>query len=289
MGPVGRELGLEHLSREGFLRLVDFVLEQIPPARVHAGRRMPPPPSGVSVELYAYPVFDVPLTGGKHLRCGDGDGVAELELRPGEVLFSEPFAWKLPLWDRPHELCCLVFRPECIRITYVDAGSGGRPVCGCFFHTALPPSDTVRKVAGCLAAAPDEARCDLVRALFRMSRAALAEDQAEPPGKARITYEKIRLHLEENFGVETDRARVARLFGLNPGYLSRLFAEHGERGFSETLLEIRMAYAAMLLRETELLVDEVAFRCGYRSTTFFSAVFRNCHGMPPGRFRRRFR
>ena len=116
MGPVGRELGLEHLSREGFLRLVDFVLEQIPPARVHAGRRMPPPPSGVSVELYAYPVFDVPLTGGKHLRCGDGDGVAELELRPGEVLFSEPFAWKLPLWDRPHELCCLVFRPECIRI-----------------------------------------------------------------------------------------------------------------------------------------------------------------------------
>lgn len=95
MGPVGRELGLEHLSREGFLRLVDFVLEQIPPARVHAGRRMPPPPSGVPVELYAYPVFDVPLTGGKHLRCGDGDGVAELELRPGEVLFSEPFAWKL--------------------------------------------------------------------------------------------------------------------------------------------------------------------------------------------------
>lgn len=171
MGPVGRELGLEHLSREGFLRLVDFVLEQIPPARVHAGRRMPPPPSGVPVELYAYPVFDVPLTGGKHLRCGDGDGVAELELHPGEVLFSEPFAWKLPLWDRPHELCCLVFRPECIRITYVDAGSGGRPVCGCFFHTALPPSDTVRKVAGCLAAAPDEARCDLVRALFRMSRA----------------------------------------------------------------------------------------------------------------------
>lgn len=115
-----------------------------------------------------------------------------------------------------------------------------------------------------------------------MSRAALAEDHAELPGKARITYEKIRLHLEENFGVETDRARVARLFGLNPGYLSRLFAEHGERGFSETLLEIRMAYAAMLLRETELLVDEVAFRCGYRSTTFFSAVFRNCHGMPPG-------
>lgn len=76
---------------------------------------------------------------------------------------------------------------------------------GCFFHTALPPSDTVRKVAGCLAAAPDEARSDLVRALFRMSRAALAEDHAELPGKARITYEKIRLHLEENFGVETDR------------------------------------------------------------------------------------
>ncbi|UKI30063.1 MAG: hypothetical protein L6W00_18945 [Lentisphaeria bacterium] len=68
---------------------------------------------------------------------GKRGGVCERILTPGEVLFSEPLAWKLPGWDRPHELCCFVFREEFIRITYVDIPDAlppdARPVCGCFF------------------------------------------------------------------------------------------------------------------------------------------------------------
>lgn len=289
MGPVARQLGLEHLSRPAFLRLLDFVLERIAPQRIHAGRRLPSPPEGRSAERYPYPVFDIPLAGKKLLLCGDGRGTRELLLPPGELLYSEPLAWKLPFWESPHELCCIVLRPECIRVTYVNAAEprpGLRPACSCFFHTALPPSDTLRRLSGCLASSPEEARADLVRALFRIIRAELAADRAALPGKARITYGKIRLHLEENFGAETGRAQVARLFRLNPGYLSRLFMEQGGQSFSETLSAIRMEHAAMLLRETDSLVDEIAFRCGYRSTTFFTAAFRRRHGLPPGRFRR---
>ena len=41
----------------------------------------------------------------------------------------------------------------------------------------------------------------------------------------------------------------------------------------------------MLLRETDLLVDEIADRCGYQSTTFFTAAFKKRFGQPPARYR----
>lgn len=41
----------------------------------------------------------------------------------------------------------------------------------------------------------------------------------------------------------------------------------------------------MLLRETDLLVDEVADRCCYRSTTLFTAAFKTRFGLPPARYR----
>lgn len=292
MGRIQEQLHLNHLSREGFLRLADYIINAMELRHVYFGRRTPSPGHG-QIEMHPAFIFDVPLSGEKHLSWGDAAGVCERILPPGEVLLCEPLAWKLPSWDRPHELCCFVFREEYIRLTYVDIPAplppGSRPVCSCFFHSQLPPSDSIRNLLHCLAEQgrngdPGCAMPDLARGLFRLTLARLKEDSPPPEGKATRNYERIRQYLQENFRSPITRESVAEQFHLHPGYLSRLFTARGEN-FSTVLRDLRMDHAAVLLRNTELLVDEIADQCGYQSTTFFTAVFRSRFGVPPGKYR----
>ena len=292
MGRVQETLQLRHLSREGFLRLIDHITDTLELRHIFFGRPSPSPGHG-QLEMHPAFVFDVPLSGGKQLAWGGPAGVCERHLTPGEVLFCEPLAWKLPGWESPHELCCFVFREEFIRVTYVDIPEalppGIRPVCSCFVHSQLPPTESIRRILHCLTELgrngdPGNAAPDLVRGLFRLTRSRLAEDGSPQTGKAERNYERIRQNLQENFRSPLSREGVAEEFRLHPGYLSRLFTTRGE-SFSAVLRDLRLEHAALLLRNTELLVDEIADQCGYQSTTFFTTVFRSRYGMPPGRYR----
>lgn len=293
MGEVAEKLGLEHLNRDGFIRLIEFILGNLPPQKLHYGCQKSFDRAEL-VEMYPMPVFDIPLSGQKHLAHVGTTGMAELTLSPGEALYCEPYAWKQPVWDLPHELCCLVFNKEFIRLTYVELAhplpEGERPLCRCFYHTRLPPTDTMLKLLDCLDNIGDEAdsfhaAADILRAILKLVRAMLVDDHALILTKAQTTFQRVYHYLAENFGVTVSREQVARIFRLHPGYLSRLFAEQGGGSFSRALRKIRMEHAANLLRNTDLLMDKIARQCGYRSTPTFTAVFKEYYGLPPGRFR----
>lgn len=293
MGEIGEKLQLTHLKRDSFLRLLDFLTTSLPPRRVVTAAPMCNPPVHEHLELYPHPVFDLPLSGVKMMTFCDPAGQCRTErFLPGDVFQLPPATWKLPRWTHAHEMACLVLQKNFIRITYVDitAPTGTRPLCNTFFHTAQPPSKEIRQLAELLARIgldDDHAGVtpDLFRALLHLVRHALVNDCAPEIPKARMTFLKIRNYLLENFTAELSREEVARKFHLNSSYLSRLFHEQEGCSFSAFLIRLRLERAAMLLRETDLLVDEIADSCGYRSTTFFSAAFKHVYGIPPGRYR----
>jgi AraC-like DNA-binding protein len=215
-------------------------------------------------------------------------------MRPGDVLHSPPLAWKMPLWDEAHELFCLVYKRDVVRLTYVDVSqpfpAGERPACTCFYHTQLPPAEEIQSLLHTLEILaaegdPAEAGPPLVLALVRLTRAQLVADRAVLMSKAQVTFQKAQQYLMENFGSPLDRQQVAGALRLHPGYLSRLFRQQSGKTFSHYLRRLRMEHAALLLRETDALIDEIADHCGYRSTTFFVTAFRKHFGLPPGRFR----
>ncbi len=294
MGGIAGALGLEHFSREGFLRLTDFILNEIPPVRLVSAYRSPPPVHE-PFELYLHPVFDLPLAGEKEMIFTGRDGKrSEVILRPGDVFQLPAAVWKLPRWNLPHEMACFVFQRDFVRITYLELAAplpdGSRPVSSCFFHTEAPPDENMCRLLELLARLglsgdPGGAGPELFRGLLRMVRSMLASDRAPRPTKGEATFHKIRDYLVENFSEPITREETARLFQLHPGYLSRLVREREGCTFSELLIRLRLEHAAMLLRETGLLVDEIADRCGYRSTTFFTAAFKRRYGLPPARFR----
>lgn len=290
MGKIAEKLKIRGFARTDAMHLLDYILTEIPPRRLAVAHPRPAPPDHEGIEVYPRHVFDIPLSGVKHILHGTGTERREENLTPGEALFTPPESWKLPLWDSAHELFCLVYSADFLRCTYVDYSSPDpekrRPVCTHFYHTSAAPTPALRKLLHLLAEVDDEtAGADLARALFRLTRGFLANDNRSRTGKAERTFQEIRQYMAENFCLPLTREETAAYFQLNPNYLSRLFRQRSGSSFSEILRSMRLEHAAFLLRATDLLVDEITLQCGYQSTPFFTSAFHRHFGLPPGQYR----
>jgi len=294
MGEIAGKLKIGSFTRTDAAHLLDYILTEIPPRRIAAAHRHPEPPEQEGLEVYPRDVFDIPLSGVKHILRGTGRERCEENLRPGEALFTPSESWKLPLWDSPHELFCLVYSADFLRCTYVDCSvpdpEKRRPVCTHFYHTAAAPTPALRKLLHLLAEVDDEtAAADLARALFRLTRSFLTNDTQSRTGKAERTFQEIRQYMSENFSLPLTREETAAYFQLNPNYLSRLFRQRSGDTFSGLLRSMRMEHAAFLLRRTDLLIDEITLQCGYQSTPFFTSAFHRHFGLPPGQYRLKYK
>lgn len=290
MGKIAEKLKIRGFARTDAMHLLDYILTEIPPRRLAVAHPRPAPPDHEGLEVYPRHVFDIPLSGVKHILHGTGTERREENLTPGEALFTPPESWKLPLWDSAHELFCLVYSADFLRCTYVDYSSPDpekrRPVCTHFYHTSAAPTPALRKLLHLLAEVDDEtAGADLARALFRLTRGFLANDNRSRTGKAERTFQEVRQYMAENFCLPLTREETAAYFQLNPNYLSRLFRQRSGSSFSEILRSMRLEHAAFLLRATDLLVDEITLQCGYQSTPFFTSAFHRHFGLPPGQYR----
>jgi two-component system response regulator YesN len=88
-------------------------------------------------------------------------------------------------------------------------------------------------------------------------------------------------HLDEKVSLE----QAADHVGLTPNYLGALFKRSTGTGFKQYVTRARMERAGRLLRETNLLVYEVAERVGIPSYRYFSRVFHDHYGRSPQEYR----
>jgi AraC-like DNA-binding protein len=66
-----------------------------------------------------------------------------------------------------------------------------------------------------------------------------------------------------------------------PGCLKKYF----NLSFPQYLNAIRLAEAKRLLKETDLMISEIAFRIGYKSIPHFNRIFKQNEKMPPKEYR----
>lgn len=85
-----------------------------------------------------------------------------------------------------------------------------------------------------------------------------------------------------------DRNAMARLAGISPRHLDRLFVRHLKTGFLDTYRGIRLNHARRLLEQSPLSVSEVAFATGFSSAGHFSRCFKQAFGTGPKQLRARF-
>ncbi|MDD3119773.1 MAG: AraC family transcriptional regulator [Victivallales bacterium] len=106
-----------------------------------------------------------------------------------------------------------------------------------------------------------------------------------PNGSGIQTFQRIATYLEAHSKAPVSRKELAMRFHLHPDYVTRLFQQHAQCGFSEYLLRLRMLSATWLLDNSELSVREIAANCGFNDVGYFIKVFRGRYGKTPAKYR----
>ncbi len=92
-------------------------------------------------------------------------------------------------------------------------------------------------------------------------------------------------YLETVLDDEIDEKKVNMLSGYSYSMFSRLFSILTETTLSEYLRSRRLTEAAIILRDTDKKIIDIAFKFGYESSDSFGTAFKNFHGFTPSEVR----
>ncbi len=286
-------LEVKGFDRDSFITLLEYMIHNITVKKVHFASHSEL--KGVDGGIGPYSRLDFTLTGIKHMIYPDGNVLYDVCMSPGEVCYSPPMTWKAPQWDHLHRMSSLVYSQRIIRITFIDYNQFSSRYLNqgadIFYHTGTPIPEAGKAILHALnllsesPSVPEVANA-LVSVLLHLTLEVLKCGDVPKAGKHNLTFTRINQYLHENFIYPINRQHVASEFKLNPSYLSRLFSELGETTFNNTLRNMRLEHAAMLLKNSNLSVDEITNNCGYLSSTSFISTFKKQYGMPPGEFRK---
>ncbi|XID96041.1 helix-turn-helix domain-containing protein [Paenibacillaceae bacterium WGS1546] len=92
--------------------------------------------------------------------------------------------------------------------------------------------------------------------------------------------------LRQNYDRDIRASDAAAAVRLNPGYLQRIFKRSTGKTIVDTLTDIRMEKAKMLLKRTDIPVTDVYEYVGVGSRQYFHALFRKHTGMTPLDYRK---
>jgi YesN/AraC family two-component response regulator len=103
--------------------------------------------------------------------------------------------------------------------------------------------------------------------------------------KSKSSIDKAVKYIEEHYEQECSLTDVAAYVQMNPSYLSALFKKTTGETFKSCLNRMRMDKAALLLRNTDMKINEIASATGFDEPNYFTNVFRQQFRMSPKEFR----
>ena len=160
--------------------------------------------------------------------------------------------------------------------------------------TALAGNETIQQIFAAMYQPPKEIRpiwqkikvVELLLVLSQMEISRekhLTEYRAEQVEIIRQIHDRLTDNLEQRFSIES----LSRQYLMNPTTLKNMFKAVYGTSIAAHIREHRMAYAARLLRSSELSIGDIAQKVGYDSQSRFSSVFKEHYHMLPREYRRK--
>lgn len=149
------------------------------------------------------------------------------------------------------------------------------------FATALNNEDSLRKYIADLGHAITGTLSD-----YKKPDSAEETSAEEKPSSLQNILTYISNHFtEETFSVKT----AADYFNMSVSNLSHYFKKNTGQNLSEYISALRFEQAKQLLRETDLLLQDISTQCGYLHLSTFMRQFKQREGCTPAIYRARFR
>lgn len=134
---------------------------------------------------------------------------------------------------------------------------------------------------------PDEFSDELIKnyivtLLIRLSR--ITEKTAFEV-KAPSFIQQITDYISENYSTEISLCDLSTQFSVSKSHLSRQFKANTGLGINEYITIVRIRNAERLLLTTDFSITEIATKCGFNDSNYFSSVFKKLKGVAPLKFR----
>lgn len=95
-------------------------------------------------------------------------------------------------------------------------------------------------------------------------------------------------YLQKNFASDISLTELANMYSVTPVHFSRMFKKVTGFGFCEYLNILRLQKAESLMYQSpKTSITEIASKCGFADSNYFSVKFKKMYGLPPKSFIKR--
>lgn len=112
-----------------------------------------------------------------------------------------------------------------------------------------------------------------------------AESESTKALKAKDFVPMIKRYIEENYQNDLSLSLLAKEFMMSSKYLSSVFKKTTGMNLNRYINIVRINRAEVMLRETEISVQDISYLCGYGDCSYFTKVFRDIMGETPTEYR----
>jgi AraC-like DNA-binding protein len=275
-------------ARRTIARALQALLRDTRIRAVHFAEAAVTPPALAYVTTF--PRLSVPLAGSHPMEIARRARTVRLALVRGHAVFVGRNCWNRPDWSSPVKVLTFLFGKKQIGVSLVTH-DGRRSEPGPALKTTLSPLDgptqNILAALASLATQPRTAPLDrlLTESLLHACLQLLENPAAPHPRKAARTYEAVCLYVQEHFQSTLTRSAVARVFGVTPNHVSRLFRREGAMRFNGYVTLVRIDRAKFMLTQYGVTLKQIAVNCGYRDVAYFCRVFHRITKITPTEYR----
>jgi AraC-like DNA-binding protein len=237
------------------------------------------------------PHFEYVLSGNLPICLSHGDKIIEKNKTAGDLIYVSPGAWIGRYHNTRRSLLVInVFNDgvECYR-SYHEAKSTDMPKQRISYYSYRPLDQGVFHILKAfdyyVVGENQVLKNSLLKSFLYGIVNHLESDEKEKRTKAHATFKMILQFMKEQCHLAIDRQVVAAEFGITVDYISHLFQRFHNDSFNNTLNNLKMTKASLLLQQTTLNVKQIAEQLGYPETSYFIKVFRHHFGVTPGTYR----
>jgi len=101
----------------------------------------------------------------------------------------------------------------------------------------------------------------------------------------RERMDKINYYIQVNFDRELKEKDVADFIGMSTGHFSHFFSKMYRCCFIDYLNRYKVNFATKLLKDTDLQIIDICYRCGFSTQNQFNRAFKKELKMAPSKYR----
>lgn len=242
-----------------------------------------------AMNIQPWPRINVMLRGSMDFETSNG----LLRLKENEIAIIPPYYYCRVVAFKPasiHRSFSFILRNGYLRMVYNECEAG---------HSIWPPTLQYHLNTLSLATsysfnafsaldaicAPDGVVQEMFLTMMKLIRYDLEREEEVQHNKSYYLFLTAVDFLEQNYSRQINRSVVSKELHLSISYLSRLFRQYAGITFYQYQMQIRMQEATKLLREGGLNIGEIAWQCGFQTTSFFIRKFKEYYSMTPAQYR----